>query len=122
MEISILGTIETMPEGYDVLMDEWMDGWRHRNSQKLIALLDCDLSQVFNDTLAEERVFLATKKIDQYDDNLLFDMFNLVVLDLALFAHRNDSFRQSMAAKRNLGCLTLVIAGLGLLALTIFAL
>jgi hypothetical protein len=87
----ILGTIEMLPEEAKSLAEPFIDRWNMRVYEK--DFWQMDAAAVFNEIIEDARSILHESGTS-FDDETLFNMFNIIVLSYAYNAYDQPKMRK----------------------------
>jgi hypothetical protein len=92
----ILGTIEMLPGEAKPLVDSFIDRWNRRVYEK--DFWQMDVAVVFDEIIEDARSILHKSRIS-FDDETLFNMFNIIVLSYAYSAYDQPKMREFMGIR-----------------------
>ena len=87
----IQGTIEMLPEDARPLTVPFTDHWNARAYEK--DFWQMDTATVFDEIIDDAKSVLSESGI-QFDDETLFNMFNIIVLNYAYSAHNQPKMKE----------------------------
>ena len=88
---AIQGSIEMLPDETKPLVEQFIDRWNVRAYEK--DFWQMDTASVFDAIIKDARSVLFASKI-QFDDDALFNMFNIIVLSYAYSAYDQPKMRE----------------------------
>jgi hypothetical protein len=93
----MFGTIAQMPKQVQPTIEHWIDKWNC--SLYNYEFWREDTSEIFNRIIQDARAYLHENNYSTYDDELLFNMFNIVVLNYAYTAEDQRAMREFIGIK-----------------------
>jgi hypothetical protein len=96
----LLGTVEFLPEIFLTSVESWIDRW-NAVALRTPKLWYTDCATVFDKVTQDAATVLKEKGI-QYDDETLFNMFQIVVLNFAYTADVEPQARKKMGIRKTL--------------------
>ena len=89
----IVGTIQMLPEDAKSLVEHFIDEWNERTYEK--EFWKMDTAATFDEIIDDARCVLSESGIP-FDDETLFNMFNIIVLSYAYSAYDQPKMREFM--------------------------
>lgn len=90
------GIIEILPDNAKSLVNQFIDRWNTRAYEK--DFWQMDTSSVFNEIIMDARSVFSASRIP-FNDNALFNMFNIIVLNYAYNAHDQPKMRKHIGMR-----------------------
>ena len=94
--LGIQGTVEMLPKQAKALVEPFIDRWNNRAYEK--DFWQMDTAEVFNEIIEDARSILSESGIP-FDDETLFNMFNIIVLTYAYSAYDQPKMRKFIGVR-----------------------
>jgi len=96
--LGIQGTVEMLPEDARPLAEPFIDRWNARVYEK--DFWQMDTATVFDEIIDDAKSVLSESGI-QFDDETLFNMFNIIVLSYAYSAYDQPKMKEFIGIRSN---------------------